>query len=169
MLDILLPIVLFAVLVYTLYQAPRYISRRPHAHRPSQLGEAGWTFEIGSKSLSIYTKAFNDVPRIIVERLPAALQRSYDLGSIAGVGGAVVSIGGGLWAVKEVWAAVWAEAKIHAAQKVATDGTEIQEGIQKRVLDYLADGVPGEVSLSGGLQPLVSMEHTAEKDPGADG
>lgn len=156
MLDIILPIVLFSILVYALYQAPRYLAKRPHAHRPSQPGEAGWTFEFSSRSLSVYTKAFNHIPKALISPLPVSLARLYDVGSIAGVGGAVVAIGGGLWALKEVWTAVWAEARLHAMQKVVS-GEIGQEGITKRALEYMAKGVPETVSLSGGLQPLVRL------------
>jgi hypothetical protein len=156
MLDIFLPILCLSALLYALQRAPRLLAPRRHSHRLSQPGETGWTFEYASKTFSVFTTAFNAVPQAIVSSSPASLSRVYDVGSIAGVGGSAVAVGGGLWALKEVWMAVWAEARIHAMQKV--DLGVATNGMTKRAMGFLAIAPPIEVPVSGGgLQPLVRV------------
>jgi hypothetical protein len=65
-------------------------------------------------------------------------------------------MGGALWALVEVWRAVWTEAREHAMQKAVTG--EVMTGMRKRAIEFLAQEAVAvdPKSLSGGLQPLVS-------------
>jgi len=155
MLDIVLPLLLFAALISALHRLPKRINAKRPSHRLTQPGEAGWAFEFSGRTLSLYTTAFNNVPRSIVSAWPPASRSIYDLGTAAATFGGLGAIGGALCALGEVWRAVWTEAREHAMQKAVTG--EVMTGMRKRAVEILAqEAVPvNPKSLSGGLQPLV--------------
>jgi len=155
MIEVLLPLLLLAALGYALRRLPQTLNAKRHSHRLSQPGEAGWTYEFANKTFSLYTTAFNGVPKIVVSKWSPAARKLYDMGSVSGALGVVAAMGGALWALSEVWRAVWAEARLHAMQKPAA-GEVMAVAITKRAMAPMAEGVSQGVSLSGGLQPLVS-------------
>ena len=158
MIGVLQPLLLLAALFYALRRLPQALTGKRHAHRLSQPGETGWTYEFANKTFSLYTTAFNSLPRTLISSLPLSIKRLYDLGSIGGTVGVFAAMGGALWALSEVWRAVWAEARLHAMQKPRV-GEVMAGGITKRAMQYMAAGETDSASLSGGLQPLVSHHH----------
>jgi hypothetical protein len=154
MIDVLLPLLLLATLIYALRRLPQVLTGKRHSHRLSQPGETGWTYEFTNKTFSLYTTAFNGLPRTVMSLLPPSIKRLYDLGSVSGALGVIAAMAGALWALTEVWRAVWAEARLHAMQK-PTIGEVMAGRLTKRAMQHMAEGVPPSVSLSGGLQPLV--------------
>jgi len=160
MLDVLLPLLLLAALIYGLHQLPKRLNAKRHSHRLTQPGEAGWTFEVSGWTFSLYTTAFNNVPRAIVSAWPPSSKSIYDLGTAAATLGGLGAMVGAVWALVEVWRAVWTEAREHAMQKAVTG--EVMTGMRKRAVEYLAkEAVAVDPrSLSGGLQPLVSVVQT---------
>ena len=155
MIEVLLPLLLLCALVFALRRLPQTLNAKRHTHRLSQPGEVGWTYEFVNKTFSLYTTAFNTLPKYVVSTWPPAMKRLYDLGSISGALGVLAAMGGALWALAEVWRAVWAEARLHAMQKPVT-GIVTGGSITKRAMAHMSEGVAPTVSLSGGLQPLAS-------------
>ena len=174
MIDVLLPIFLLSLLIYLLrHLASGFTPSRSRyalpTHRLSQPersggggGGGGWILETSHRTISLYTAAFNHVPKQIVKRWNKGMKRVYDVGALVGLLGSVVSIGGAMWALGEVWRTVWMEASIHAAEKGAGESVDVGSHLVKRAVEYMAVGagsLPSSGwSSSGGFQPLVRSD-----------
>lgn len=152
MLDVLLPVVLLAIVVAALRQAPRYLQK--HSRRSLSLPTGGrlaparadWVLERDGLTVSATTTSLNGLPKRIISRLlprqRAAALRFYDTGAAVGCAGGVVALGGAVWALTAAWLAVWAEAEAHARVTVKPGK------ILRRTVEHVQE-------VDGGLQPLV--------------
>ena len=66
MIEVLLPLLLLCALVFALRRLPQTLNAKRHTHRLSQPGEVGWTYEFVNKTFSLYTTAFNSLPKYVV-------------------------------------------------------------------------------------------------------
>lgn len=160
MLDIIIPTIILALIIHLLRILPRYSSPRSSTYRISP-ENTGWIVERSRKVISLYTTSLNSLPRILASRLPKSSKRLYDIGVLAGIAGGIIAIEGSLWALKEVWMAVWLEAKIHAGEttlEASDKGVNAVTRIAKRAVDS-SSSTSLDLELGpahGGLQPLVS-------------
>lgn len=167
MLDVFLPIIIIIGLGYAFHiLLVRSSKSRPHSskqipvHRLSGpsggVGSTGiWKLERHGITLSASTTVLNALPKNILDkrsgRLRPLLRALYDLGSALGLAGGVAAIAGTVWALQEVWKAVWEEARLHATEMAAEEAVKV---VKRSLGEASASSSisPG----SGGLQPLVS-------------
>ncbi|ORX39122.1 hypothetical protein BD324DRAFT_618578, partial [Kockovaella imperatae] len=134
MLDVLLPLWLLGAFAVFFYRLPHYLSFRSTQFLPT-LGShrltrpipvvRGWRIDWTAGQLSIETKDYNSVPRIITERsrrLHGALKRFYFWGSIAGPLGLAGSVLAAVVAAVQVWQMVWQELAAHSVPSIPTGG-----------------------------------------------
>jgi hypothetical protein len=163
MLEVLLPLALLGALIVSLDRLVRRGQTSSHlpSHRLSRpvFTKPGWSVELNRLSISIYTKALNDLPSQITRTLPRHVTRLYDIGAIVGIVGVAGAVFSGLWAVKDVWATVWLEAGLHAGETIIK-GDEKAVNLLRRAMNNIAPvGDNGEQS---GLAPLVSWGISAQ-------
>lgn len=155
MIDTVLPLALLLLLCYSLnryaqtHGSSHRLSELPVHRRPGSASRSAWTIERDGLALSLSTSGFNGLPAAFLDRRSDVVKRLlgkvYDTGSALGVLGGIGAIGTTIWALGQVWLAVWAEARSHAGDP----GMSI--GISKRAFE---EALPA--AQAGGLQPLVS-------------
>jgi hypothetical protein len=194
MIEVILPLLGLAGLAYAFHtllvryskspSSSRHNSKHLPVHRlsaplASTSSSSGiWELERHGITLSASTTALNSLPKSILDKRPGSLKPLlkllYDAGSALGLMGGGAAILGTIWGLKEVWKAVWDEAKIHATAMVVAEAEEAAAaargagaGVVKAVMKRAVVGGAGGVGSfgtsssvspgSGGLQPLVSQ------------
>ncbi len=169
MIDIILPHLFFAALIFSFRRLLHFLSNTSPKSRhnlpiyrlsqPEKL-DPGWTIDWSRWSVSISTIGLNALPKLLLARLGerglTGLKILYDAGSGIGLLGGAAGTGGAVWAAAMVWLTVWEEASAHAGQ-VVVRGSGMNK-LSKRALEVIAADTAERSSTGGGiLQPLVGF------------
>jgi hypothetical protein len=162
MLDILLPSLLLLAIGVALHsfvkqasEGGRLKSDLPVHRRSLSSTSAPWKFERSGFSASLSTTGLNAVAIGLIDGRRTSFKRTvlgfYNIGIYVGILGGLAALGATMWQLLQVWAAVWLEARSHAAQK-----SEVVSIVKRLVTEKDVHGT-GSVPQLDGLQPLVRI------------